>query len=125
MNDALDPWPLLALGGGVAAAAALVARSHEHTAPTIATAPAASATAPGLPTRRPAAWVFPVPSLGDRRAVISDGFDSMRTLASGEQHEVLKNFPTPQELTDAIAPVAAEAHLETLKYYWLMVARLK
>jgi demethylmenaquinone methyltransferase/2-methoxy-6-polyprenyl-1,4-benzoquinol methylase len=49
----------------------------------------------------------------------------MRRLANGEQHEVLKNFPTPQELIDAIGPVAAEAHLETLKYYWLMVATLK
>jgi demethylmenaquinone methyltransferase/2-methoxy-6-polyprenyl-1,4-benzoquinol methylase len=49
----------------------------------------------------------------------------LRALANGEQHEVLKNFPTPQELGDAMRPVAAEAHLETLKYYWLLVATLK
>ena len=49
----------------------------------------------------------------------------MRSLANGEEHEVLKNFPTAAELADAMRPVAAEAHLESLKYYWLMVARLK
>ena len=49
----------------------------------------------------------------------------MRTLASGEQMEVLKNFPTAQELTEAIRPVAREAHLESLAYYWLLVFTLK
>jgi demethylmenaquinone methyltransferase/2-methoxy-6-polyprenyl-1,4-benzoquinol methylase len=47
----------------------------------------------------------------------------MRRLANGEEYEVLKNFPTPQELADEIRSVAREAHLETLKYYWLMVLR--
>ena len=46
-----------------------------------------------------------------------------RHLASGEEHEVLKNFPTPAELAEAVRPIASEAHLETLAYYWLMVAR--
>ena len=49
----------------------------------------------------------------------------VRTLASGEQMEVLKNFPTPAELTEAIGPVAAQAHLESLTYYWLLVFSLK
>jgi demethylmenaquinone methyltransferase/2-methoxy-6-polyprenyl-1,4-benzoquinol methylase len=49
----------------------------------------------------------------------------MRKLASGEEFEVLKNFPTPAELADAVRPVAREAHLETLTYYWLMVFTLK
>ena len=49
----------------------------------------------------------------------------MRRLASGEEHEVLKNFPTPEELTEAVRSVAAEAHLESLNYYWLLVAKLK
>jgi ubiquinone/menaquinone biosynthesis C-methylase UbiE len=49
----------------------------------------------------------------------------LRHLANGEEHEVLKNFPTAQELADAFAPVAAQAHLESLKYYWLLVAELK
>jgi SAM-dependent methyltransferase len=49
----------------------------------------------------------------------------VRTLASGEQMEVLKNFPSPEELTEAIRPVAREAHLESLAYYWLLVFRLR
>ena len=49
----------------------------------------------------------------------------MRTLANGEQHEVLKNFPTGDELTSAVQGVAREAHLENLKYYWLLVFTLK
>jgi ubiquinone/menaquinone biosynthesis C-methylase UbiE len=48
-----------------------------------------------------------------------------RRLLSGETHEVLKNFPTPAELADAVRPFASEAHLEDLRYYWLLVFRLK
>ena len=49
----------------------------------------------------------------------------VRTLASGEQQEVLKNFPTSAELAEAVRPVAREAHLESLTYYWLLVFTLK
>jgi demethylmenaquinone methyltransferase/2-methoxy-6-polyprenyl-1,4-benzoquinol methylase len=49
----------------------------------------------------------------------------MRKLANGEEFEVLKNFPSPAELADAVRPVAREAHLEALTYYWLMVFTLK
>lgn len=49
----------------------------------------------------------------------------MRRLASGEQHEVLKNFPSALELAEAVRPVAREAHLEALTYYWLLVFTLK
>jgi demethylmenaquinone methyltransferase/2-methoxy-6-polyprenyl-1,4-benzoquinol methylase len=49
----------------------------------------------------------------------------MRRLASGEEYEVLKNFPTAEELADAVRPIAREAHLETLNYYWLLVFRLR
>jgi SAM-dependent methyltransferase len=49
----------------------------------------------------------------------------MRKLANGEEFEVLKNFPTPKELADAVRPIAREAHLEALTYYWLMVFTLK
>jgi SAM-dependent methyltransferase len=49
----------------------------------------------------------------------------LRTLANGEQMEVLKNFPAPQELAEAVRPVAREAHLESLTYYWLLVFTLK
>lgn len=49
----------------------------------------------------------------------------MRSLANGEQYEVLKNFPSALELTEAVRPVAREAHLESLTYYWLLVFDLK
>ncbi len=49
----------------------------------------------------------------------------LRTLLSGETHEVLKNFPTPGELAEAVRPVARSAHLETVTYYWLLVFTLK
>ncbi len=49
----------------------------------------------------------------------------MRALANGEQYEVLKNFPTPAELADAVRGVAREAHHESLTYYWLLVFTLR
>jgi SAM-dependent methyltransferase len=49
----------------------------------------------------------------------------LRKLASGETHEVLKNFPTAAELGEAVRPVAREAHLESLTYYWMLVFTLK
>jgi SAM-dependent methyltransferase len=49
----------------------------------------------------------------------------LRHLANGEVHEVLKNFPTADELREAVRPVAREAHLESLTYYWLLVFHLK
>lgn len=49
----------------------------------------------------------------------------MRSLASGEKFEVLKNFPHPEELAEAVRGVAREAHLETLTYYWLLLFTLK
>ncbi len=49
----------------------------------------------------------------------------MRKLANGEEFEVLKNFPTASELAEVVRPVAREAHLESLTYYWLMVFTLK
>ena len=48
-----------------------------------------------------------------------------RRILSGEEYEVLKNFPTAEELRAAVAPVAREAHLESLTYYWLLVFTLK
>ena len=48
-----------------------------------------------------------------------------RKILSGEEYEVLKNFPTADELRAAVAPVAREAHLESLTYYWLLVFTLK
>ena len=49
----------------------------------------------------------------------------LRHLANGEQYEVLKNFPSGDELADAVRGVAREARLEALTYYWLLVFDLK
>lgn len=48
-----------------------------------------------------------------------------RKLENGEEFEILKNFPTPGELAEAVRPVAREARLESLTYYWLLVFTLK
>ena len=48
-----------------------------------------------------------------------------RRLANGDEYEVLKNFPSRDELREAVSAVAREAHLETLTYYWLLVFRLR
>ena len=48
-----------------------------------------------------------------------------RRLANGDAYEVLKNFPTAPELTEAVRPVASEARLEELQYYWMLVFTLK
>ena len=49
----------------------------------------------------------------------------MRRLANGDQYEVLKNFPTAPELTQAVRGVARDARLEELQYYWLLVFTLR
>jgi hypothetical protein len=77
--------PILTFGGAVAAAA-LFLRSRDGRAM------AESASAPTdrpITSSAPNAWVFPVPSLGDRSAVISDGFDSPRTDPDGTKHKHL------------------------------------
>ena len=48
-----------------------------------------------------------------------------RRLANGEEYEVLKNYPSALDLTQAVREVAREAHLESLTYYWLLVFTLK
>jgi demethylmenaquinone methyltransferase/2-methoxy-6-polyprenyl-1,4-benzoquinol methylase len=49
----------------------------------------------------------------------------VRHLPNGEEYEVLKNFPTPEELAEAVRPVAREAHLEAVTYYWLMAFKIR
>jgi hypothetical protein len=48
-----------------------------------------------------------------------------RRLANGDEYEVLKNFPTAPELTQAVRTVAREARLEELQYYWFLAFTLK
>lgn len=83
MSSATDALPLVALGGGVVAAAALAARSREATATNDATTTRSDRAGVGATTAAVDAWVYPVPSLGDRAAVISDGFGSPRTRPDG------------------------------------------
>lgn len=73
-----DALPLLALGGGAAVAAVWLARSRAARSATVTE----TVDRPQISTP-PGAWVFPVPSLGDRLAEVSDGFDSPRTLPDG------------------------------------------
>ena len=49
----------------------------------------------------------------------------IRHLPNGEEYEVLKNFPTPEELAEAVRPVARAAELETVTYYWLMTFTIR
>jgi protein-L-isoaspartate O-methyltransferase len=43
-----------------------------------------------------------------------------RTLADGSTWEVLKNFPSTQELVTAVDRYAESANVEELDYYWLL-----
>lgn len=47
----------------------------------------------------------------------------VRRLADGSAHEVLKNFPSPDELRAAFAGHAAEVEIESLRYYWRLRCR--
>ncbi len=48
----------------------------------------------------------------------------LRTLASGAQYEVLKNFPTAGELRAALATVCTSVDVLQLTYYWALSATL-
>jgi SAM-dependent methyltransferase len=43
-----------------------------------------------------------------------------RTLDDGSSHEVLKNFPTAEELLEVVAPFGARASVRFLEYYWVV-----
>jgi len=67
---ASSPLPLVLGAGGLAAVGAWLARPGR--------ASVAAAMAQPVLRAPPAAWVFPVPALGDRRAEVSDGWGSPR-----------------------------------------------
>ena len=79
MTNDRDALPLLALGGGAALAAVWFARSRAACTAAVG----AAVELPPITTPPAGAWVFPVPSLGDRLAEVSDGFDSPRTFPDG------------------------------------------
>jgi demethylmenaquinone methyltransferase/2-methoxy-6-polyprenyl-1,4-benzoquinol methylase len=48
-----------------------------------------------------------------------------RTLDDGSSHEVLKNFPTPEELRGKAASRGDEVSVEEFQYYWVLSFRTK
>jgi protein-L-isoaspartate O-methyltransferase len=48
----------------------------------------------------------------------------LRKLDSGEQYEVLKNFPTESELKNALANFDKPPKVELLPYYWVMTYQI-
>jgi demethylmenaquinone methyltransferase/2-methoxy-6-polyprenyl-1,4-benzoquinol methylase len=44
----------------------------------------------------------------------------IRRLEDGSTHEVLKNFPSEQELCSTLDGLASEVRVEFLKYYWIL-----
>ena len=48
-----------------------------------------------------------------------------RLLEDGSEHVVLKNFPTWQELSAAVAPFARDMQLTELEYYWVFAYEKK
>jgi len=49
----------------------------------------------------------------------------LRTLENGDEHEVLKNFPSEKEVRDIIANLAADISWAELQYYWFLTYKLK
>jgi demethylmenaquinone methyltransferase/2-methoxy-6-polyprenyl-1,4-benzoquinol methylase len=48
-----------------------------------------------------------------------------RRLADGSEFEIMKNFPTPEELTAVIRPYAREVEIRLLDYFWIVKAELR
>ena len=85
MSSDRNAFPYVALGGGAALAALWYARSRSARASSVV----ASAALPAIEPPPATGWVFPVPSLGDRAAEVSDGFNSPRTYPDGSKHKHL------------------------------------
>jgi 2-polyprenyl-3-methyl-5-hydroxy-6-metoxy-1,4-benzoquinol methylase len=49
----------------------------------------------------------------------------LRALANGERHEVLKNFPSSEELKYDLKFVANSVNILELKYFWAVQAKLR
>jgi hypothetical protein len=85
MSTDRNAFPYVAVGGGVALAALWYARSRSARASALGATVERSA----IGTAPANGWVFPIPSLGDRVAEVSDGFDSPRTYPDGSKHKHL------------------------------------
>ena len=49
----------------------------------------------------------------------------IRQLQDGSKHEILKNFPSPEELRTALQPHATDVQVTQLDYYWMVRYRKK
>jgi demethylmenaquinone methyltransferase/2-methoxy-6-polyprenyl-1,4-benzoquinol methylase len=49
----------------------------------------------------------------------------LRKLENGDEHEVLKNFPSEKEVREIIADLTAEISWTELQYYWFLTYKLK
>ena len=49
----------------------------------------------------------------------------LRKLENGDEHEVLKNFPSEKEVREVITDLAGEISWTELQYYWFLTYRLK
>jgi ubiquinone/menaquinone biosynthesis C-methylase UbiE len=47
----------------------------------------------------------------------------LRTLQSGETYEIVKNYPTDEELQASLAPFAEDIRIMRLHHYWALSAR--
>ncbi|HEX9048453.1 MAG TPA: class I SAM-dependent methyltransferase [Verrucomicrobiae bacterium] len=48
----------------------------------------------------------------------------LRQLDDGSTHEVLKNFPTEQELRSTVADLATDIRVQFLRYFWILTYTL-
>jgi demethylmenaquinone methyltransferase/2-methoxy-6-polyprenyl-1,4-benzoquinol methylase len=48
----------------------------------------------------------------------------IRSLADGSRHEVLKNFPTPDDLHETLGLFVSELDIELFDYFWLATGRV-
>lgn len=54
----------------------------------------------------------------------ADGSYQLRRLADGSGHEVLKNFPTAEEMEKHLAPHGTEIRFLPYEYYWVATYRI-
>ena len=47
-----------------------------------------------------------------------------RVLDDGSTHQVLKNFPTPEELRQTLSGIASHVNIQFLTYYWLVTYKV-
>ena len=49
----------------------------------------------------------------------------LRRFENGDEHEILKNFPSEKEVREVITDLAVEISRTELQYYWFLTYKLK